>query len=133
MILRVIFFLWLIIITTLSVIPFPDNSLTISVSDKLLHFTVYFVTTLLLCVAFRKKGVSALFLHSGLVFLYSTAIELVQFFLPHRDVSVGDIVANVSGILSFSFLYLLYLWVSGASRNSRPTRKELRYFDDKRP
>lgn len=123
-ILRAIFFLWLIIITTLSVIPFPDNSLTISVSDKLIHFIAYFMTTLLLTLAFKQGKILFLFFYGFLVFFYSTAIELVQFFLPYRDFSAGDIVANISGILSFSFLHLLYLWMSGANMHRHSSGKE---------
>jgi VanZ family protein len=116
MILKTIFFMWLFIVTVLSVIPSPD--IPGNIPGRAIHFIIYFIATALLCIAFRREKVSLFLFYSGLVFFYSTVIEIVQVFLPYRDFSVVDIVANISGILSFSFLYLLFLWISGAYRNS---------------
>ena len=125
MILKVTFFLWLFAVTGLSVSPLRAlQDISGKVSDKAAHFAIYFITTLLLCIAFRREKISFLIFYSGLVFLYSTAMEVVQFFLPYRDFNVGDIVANVSGILSFSFLYFIYLRVAGVDKAAIHRAKE---------
>jgi hypothetical protein len=105
-ILRLAFFLWLMLITILSVIPSSDKFEM--VSDKLIHFVAYFITTSLLYFAFKPERVSFLFLYGFLVFLYSTVIEIVQFFLPYRNFSIGDIIVNISGIMSFTLFCLVY-------------------------
>ncbi|GEM_PF-2211129 len=105
-ILRLAFFLWLMLITILSVIPSSDKFGM--VSDKSIHFVAYFITTSLLYFAFKPKRVSFLFLYGFLVFLYSTGIEIVQSFLTYRDFSLRDIIANISGIISFTLFWLVY-------------------------
>ena len=109
MFLRITFFLWLITITILSVMPSPD--MADGVSDKLSHFIAYFVTTAWLCLAFKRARFSYIFLYSLFVFFYSTGIEVIQYFLPYRDFSVGDILANISGIITAAFIYSAYLEV----------------------
>ncbi len=108
---RIVFFLWVGIIGVLSVIPSPDR--VVSVSDKFAHFVAYFITASLCYCAFKREKLSfLLFLGLG-VFLYGIAIEIVQYFLPYRDFSVGDIIANASGIGSFFIIWGVYSRASG--------------------
>ncbi len=106
---RVVFFFWIVVVAVLSVIPSPDN--VVEVSDKSAHFIVYFITALLCYVAFRREGVSFLFLSGTAVFLYSVAMEVVQSFLPYRDFSTADMVANAAGIVFFFLVWTLYFRV----------------------
>ena len=112
-ILRLGFILWLILITILSVIPIPEKYGAPG-SDKVAHFIIYFITTSWLFFAYKPKRIPFLFLYGFFAFVYSTGIEVVQFFLSYRNFSIGDIVANISGILSFTLLWLVYLQISRA-------------------
>jgi len=103
---RVAFFLWLVIIGVLSVIPSPDR--VVSVSDKLAHFIAYFITASLCYCAFKKEKLSFIIFSGIAVFFYGIAIEVVQYFLPYRDCSIGDIIANASGIGSFIIIWVVY-------------------------
>lgn len=105
--LKLTFFGWLIFLTILSLIPSPDISM--NMSDKFLHFIGYFVTTAWACLIFNQKKFFSIFLCSLFIFSYSVAIEAVQYFLPPREFSFKDIIANLFGILSFVFLYTIYL------------------------
>ncbi len=100
------FFLWIALIGVLSVVPAPNSAVT--VSDKLAHFVSYFVTALLCYCAFRKEKFSFIIISGIAVFLYGIAIEFVQYFLPYRDFSLGDIAANASGIGSFILIWVVY-------------------------
>jgi len=100
------FFIWIALIGVLSVMPSPDSVVT--VSDKFAHFVAYFMTASLCYCAFRKESLSFI-VYSGIgVFLYGIAIEVVQYFLPYRDFSLGDIAANASGIGSFIVIWAVY-------------------------
>ncbi len=106
-VLKSAFFGWLILLTVLSLVP--SSGISVEVSDKLLHYIAYFITTAWICLAFRQKKLFSIFLCSVFIFLYSIAIEIVQHFMPAREFSFKDIIANLSGILSFVFIYTVYL------------------------
>jgi len=103
---RIVFFLWVGTIGVLSVIPSPER--VVSVSDKFAHFVAYFITASLCYCAFKREKLSFLVFLGIAVFLYGIAIEVVQYFLPYRDFSVGDIIANASGIGSFFVIWGVY-------------------------
>lgn len=98
---------WLLFIFVISVIPIqgPKTSLPV---DKLVHAVLYGMTALLLLRWFisRKMAVSKAFL---LAFLcssaYGLAIEIVQYFMPYRQFSAGDVLANSAGAFFFSLAY----------------------------
>lgn len=84
----------------------PANlSLMENVWDKLNHAAGYFGLIVLCDVGFRtgrrlgQKGV--------LVFAYGGLLEVLQYFLPYRQFSFSDMVANLCGILFFFAVYVL--------------------------
>ncbi len=84
-------------------------------SDKLLHFIAYGIMAALFCRAFsshdrlrRRRGL--LFLFSVIVTtLYGVSDEWHQSYVPGRDATAGDALADFAGSLTGSWLYLRYL------------------------
>jgi len=63
---------------------------------------------MLLCfLAFDAKNIFFVLWAGLLIFLYSMALEGVQFYLPYRTFNVYDVVANGVGILSFVFIWVM--------------------------
>ena len=66
------------------------------VNDKVTHATVFFLLTLVL--GWQAKDRRKLALVSIALFIAGCGIELAQTFTPHRHASLGDVVANVTGL-----------------------------------
>ncbi|RUM63112.1 MAG: antibiotic resistance protein VanZ [Sulfurospirillum sp.] len=109
-----LYFKTLFLLTTLFVFYMAITSHDISFidnpyEDKMKHFMAFFTLSLLLNRSSsrydaRIRNVTALL-------LFGIFIEIVQSFLPYRDASVYDVIADLGGILSFqaalsSFRYL---------------------------
>ena len=75
------------------------KAVPVVLNDKLIHAVSYFV--LMLTFDFSLKSGEAILLKAVVVFLYSCAIEYAQGFVPGRDVSLLDTVANAAGIFAF--------------------------------
>ena len=78
--------------------------LATTLSDKLLHFSGYVIFIISAMLAFRKR-LGIMFI---LLFAYSVVIEITQYFLPYRTFEFMDILANLSGLVFGSIL-----WVGG--------------------
>jgi VanZ family protein len=92
----------ILVIAYLAVIPSMLPA-AIVVSDKLLHGLAFFVVLFLVDFSWPDSGVTPAKL-SG-VFAYGVLIEVVQYFLPQRDFSLADMLADVLGM----GLYVLVL------------------------
>ncbi len=107
---KIVAVIWLGIVTILSLIPTPQN--TKMVSDKLVHYLFYLVTTAVVYKAFGSEGskgyMRRLLASSAGVFTYSVSMEFIQMFLPYRSFSIKDIGANAAGIATFMLLLYLY-------------------------
>ena len=77
----------------------PDNLPQISLSDKLIHAVGYFALLLSLDFSFRPGR--SLLLKGGLVLVFSCAVEYMQAYIPGRESSIYDALANGFGILVF--------------------------------
>jgi VanZ family protein len=97
---------WLAIILVGSVLP-VSSPVTYSSSDKVVHFILYGLTAILFFRRYMsrkaRKGamLSAILLSSS----YGALIEILQYFLPYREFSAGDIAANISGAFVFCIVY----------------------------
>ena len=92
---RMAFFLGLLVVIALSVIPqgaIPDTG----ISDKLGHIAAYAALALAGGIAFRRAR-PLFMMATGLLFL-GIGLELVQALLPGRFASSYDLLANVIGI-----------------------------------
>ena len=64
--------------------------------DKLNHFIAFFVLYILMTLAYRNMTI---FFAILLLLLFAIQIEVVQYFIPHREFSLLDIVADFIGIV----------------------------------
>ena len=120
---RVIFIFWMIAITVLSIIPHQDDSIieksNITESGMEKHLIAYFIATFLCYYAFKKNHIVFILLSGCYIFLYSFALEALQFFLPYRTFNIKDVVANASGIILFIVTWSLYLQISIRKKNAK--------------
>ena len=94
---RQIGYLLLFIVFVASALPpGPATSISIEGADKLLHCVAYFVLSA--WFAFVMPARKYLLLATWL-FLFGVLIEVMHYFLPYRFASIGDLVANVAGIV----------------------------------
>lgn len=101
---RIIFFIYLSLILYLAVtsqeIEVVKNSL-----DKLNHFAAFFVLYVLLTFAFANISIFYRFVIS---LAFGFFIEVIQYFLPNREFSLFDILADIVGIcLGIIFIRIL--------------------------
>jgi len=89
-----------------SVIPAsgPETGLPL---DKIAHFILYGLTSTLLFRHFKKRttGGSAFYKAVVLSVIFGAVMEVVQYFLPYRSFSFGDIAANAAGAFFVCLLY----------------------------
>lgn len=71
-------------------------------NDKMIHCLSYF--TLMMTLDFSWQSGKQLTSKGIMVLLYSGLIEYGQSFVPGREMSVGDVLANASGIVIFLVL-----------------------------
>ena len=118
---RIFLFYCLLAVYTYLGLSRSGAELTTVASDKLLHFSGYVIFILVAMFAYRKRH-ARLFL---LLFAYSVLIEVIQYFLPYRSFEVMDILANLSGLVVGSGLWLAGKWIiarlTGAPERDIPT------------
>lgn len=82
-------------------------------TDKLVHVFMFIPLTFLMIVGFKKqqtfRGLRINAVAYSLVFcsFYGVFIEVVQFFLPHRDIEFADIMADTIGVVLGFFVYFM--------------------------
>ncbi len=74
--------------------------------DKAFHIGLYIPLAFLSFLSFRKSGVKkyVFLLSLGLTVIYGITDEIHQSFVPARDVSAGDIIADSVGAFLGSYL-----------------------------
>ena len=130
------FIVWITAITVLAVIPHSDDGIMVSgnltTSGMEKQLIGYFIAALLFYYAYAKKEdrgrrseirgqrtegeglrkrACYILLSGFLIFLYSVALEILQFFLPYRTFNMDDIAANASGIFLFVVIWIIYFQV----------------------
>ena len=99
--------LWFLLIMIASVIPVSTPYATLSSGDKLVHAVMYGLTSIFvyrICLP-RTTPAKAFYLSVAISALYGAAIEVIQYFLPYRSFSFGDMTANTLGAFCGSVLY----------------------------
>jgi VanZ family protein len=98
--------LWFFLLLVVSVMPVsgPDTDLP---ADKIVHFLLYGLTSILLFRYLTKKtnGSGAFYKAVAISSIYGAAMEVVQYFLPYRSFSIGDIAANAAGAFLVCLIY----------------------------
>jgi hypothetical protein len=105
---RIAFIIWMIAITVLSVLPYSDDGIVsykLTGSGMVVHFVGYFVAAGLLYWAYRRDSISFILFCGLIIFVFSVALEVVQYYLPFRTFNLVDIAANGLGIGLFVFLW----------------------------
>jgi len=80
--------------------------------DKVTHFVIYGIHTFLCLLTLCDKVLSLKFIQYSLALILSVSYgifnEIYQYFIPEREFSFGDILANGLGIITF--LILVYIF-----------------------
>jgi VanZ family protein len=102
----ILLLIWYFLILVVSVMPFsgPKTDLPL---DKVVHFILYGLTSILLFRYFiRQTNSRSAFIKAvALASIYGAAMEVVQYFLPHRSFSLGDMAANAAGAFFACLVY----------------------------
>lgn len=110
------FILWIIYLAnTGEQSMFFDFVRALPFGDKLGHFGLFGMLTLLMNFAFKLKTIkiASLPIYLGAILVFSFAIleELSQFFVDSRTLDITDVLADVAGIVFFCGLtYLINKW-----------------------
>ena len=102
-----IIIVFILLIITYHSLKLPDSkSLTVHITDKLGHFLAYasLATHVLFLCNLRKEKLIGIIL----MITYGFLMELLQGFVPGRDPSGLDMIANSSGILVGLVIFLLF-------------------------
>ena len=101
----VLFIIIIIAITVLSLLP-PKSGLELGKSDKLNHFLVYAILSL--NFGFISTKIRSYFIGIPFLIAYGLLIEFFQGFVPGRDPSFYDALANFVGVFSGFFIFRLF-------------------------
>lgn len=114
---RIFLFIWIGIVTFLSVTPNTPNS-SVKVRslefriDYLEHFIVYFILGFLLFIAFPesfKKGMVLFGTAILLLVLFSAVTEFIQYFIPGRTYNPVDLILNSAGSIFGVLLAVVHI------------------------
>ena len=97
---KIFSYIVLLSILIVSVIKVSNQNLP-EESDKIVHFIMYFFCAGIFY--FLKIKYYVLF-----AILYGFLIEIIQYFIPWRSFSLGDILANSLGAIAFYFSLKFY-------------------------
>ena len=101
----VLFIILIIAITLLSLLP-PKSGFELGKSDKLNHFLAYAILSL--NFGFISTKIRSYFIGIPFLIAYGLLIEFFQGFVPGRDPSFYDALANSAGVFSGFFIFSLF-------------------------
>ena len=101
----VLFIIFMIVITILSLLP-PKSNLELGKSDKIYHFLAYAILSL--NFGFISSKIRSYFIGIPFLIAYGLVIEFFQGFVPGRDPSFYDALANSMGVFSGFFIFRLF-------------------------
>lgn len=94
---KVLFWLFVLIVFVLSVIPAVGLHQAFNSADKVMHFSAFFLLSFLMLSAYKfSRPILASLL---LLTAFGLGIELIQNFVPHHRFTFDDIAANFAGVL----------------------------------
>jgi len=86
--------------------PSPPTPIEFNQIDKVYHLVAFAGFTFVFCLAFRRLNRLAIFTFSALL---GITIEVIQFYMPSRGFSFGDMVADIIGVLIGLFVAKILL------------------------
>jgi VanZ family protein len=111
--------IWLAVVTIISVVPLERDTLSFQHADKMLHFILYAITSLLF-YTYLKESKAILYRKNAVLFsvLYASAfgliMEFAQRYTSTREFSIIDAAFNILGAI-VGVLYIKYIQ-SGSNR-----------------
>ena len=97
--------------------------------DKVIHFLTYGIHTFLCLAALSDKILLLKLFHYFLALTFSVSYgafnEIYQYFIPEREFSFGDIMANSLGIITFLIMVYAFQNKKLKSVNFRARHKSL--------
>ena len=75
--------------------------------DKFGHFCAFFVLAMCVDLGTRIRSFYAILILFG----YGVAVEWIQSYIPGRDASMGDIIADLSGVSAYYFIAINSRWL----------------------
>jgi len=114
--------------------PSPENLPSFPFSDKMLHFAAYAVMGVLFYRAYRtlpfKNSFQWIVLLSMVsASLYGVSDEIHQTFVPYRDGSFLDVIADVLGAICGVYVY--HRWMMGLKDRILNSEVGMRKSDDR--
>ena len=100
---KILFFIALGVVFILAVVQNDHVSIHYAYADKIKHISAFFVLSLLLNRA--SSSLKHRIRNMASLLLFGIFIEVVQFYFPHRESSVADVVADFAGIILFQITY----------------------------
>ena len=88
-------FLSAMLLVSYGLFSVPSEESSLNIPDKILHFSAFLVLSISLYKTFRN--IFLLFI----LFFYAAISELIQFYLPYREMELTDILFNFLGIFVF--------------------------------
>jgi VanZ family protein len=109
--------------------PASEHIPTFEFSDKVLHFLAYAVMGVLFYRAYQtlrlKDNLKMLILLSVVsASLYGISDEIHQYFVPFRDASIFDVIANILGAICGVYLYSLWAGSRGRKTEDREQKTD---------
>lgn len=93
--------LWILVIFALCAMPpqdVPEPGIEIPHLDKVVHFGMFFIMSLLICYRFERPSLKSIYgIAIGFSFLYGGLIEILQHYFFNRGGDVWDLLADVAG------------------------------------
>lgn len=93
--------LWILVIFALCTMPpqdVPEPGIEIPHLDKVVHFGMFFIMSLLICYRFERPALKSIYgIAIGFSFLYGGLIEILQHYFFNRGGDVLDLLADVAG------------------------------------
>jgi VanZ family protein len=120
---KVIFFITVIVILYKALMPPSEPFFDFPHADKFLHASAFFVLSFLLNRSSSSMNKRIRNMLSLLAF--GILIEILQSFTGYREVSAGDVLADLVGILLFQFSYSLLKSVQRKRHSKQKLKKHL--------
>ena len=77
-----------------------NSGVSIPHIDKVGHFIAFFVLAVCTDFAIKIRPVFAI----ALLSIYGISVEVMQSFIPGRDATLGDFIADLAGVLAYYFI-----------------------------
>lgn len=92
---------WIAIIFALCAMPsedIPDPGIDIPHLDKVVHFGMFFIMSLLICYRYERPALNKIYgIAIGFSLIYGGSIEILQHYFFNRGGDVWDLLADVIG------------------------------------